>query len=427
MSDLTRRRFTASALTASLAALAVGGFAGSARADTRLRFFWWGNPERNKRTYEVVDLYQKQNSGITVDPETLGWDDYWPKMATQAAGKNLADVIQMDYRYLFEYARRGQIAPLDDFMGKELDLSHFNPKFLDSGKVDGKLYAVPWTSNSAACYYDADKLSELGMEPLKADWTWDDLKAICQNVKKAGIKNYWGVADKAPWEPMMEFFMRQRGKGLYDDEGRIGYDEADVADYFGLWEGLRQDGLVPPADITVQDTTLQKMPLTLGNALVDFAHSNQLVALQAMNQHQLGMNMLPNLPGGQPGQYMKPSMLISVSQNSDVKPAGAAFTNFLATSMDAAKVLRVERGVPGDEQVRDALITDADPIEKKMLDYLATVSHNVGPLPPPPPKGAGEIEKLLLRFYPRLAFGQMGVQDGAKEFYSNAQAILKRG
>lgn len=427
MNNLSRRRFTASALTASLAALAAGSFGRAAHAETRLRFFWWGNPERNKRTYAVVDLYQKQNSGVEIDPETLGWDDYWPKMATQAAGKNLADVIQMDYRYLFEYARRGQIAALDEFMGGKLDLSHFNPKFLDSGKVDGKLYAVPWTSNSAACYYDTDKAAELGIQPLKPDWTWDDLKSICQEVKKANQPNYWGVADKAQWEPMMEFFMRQRGKGLYDEEGKLGYTEDDVADYFGLWEGFRKDGLVPPADITVQDTTLQKMPLTLGNAMIDFAHSNQLVALQAMNKSQLGMNMLPNLKGGQPGQYMKPSMLISISQNSDVKPEGAAFVNFLATSMDAAKILRVERGVPGDEQVRDQLLQDADPIEKKMLDYLATVSHNVGPLPPPPPKGAGEIEKMLLRFYPRLAFGQMGVKDGAKEFYSNAEAILKRG
>ncbi len=35
------------------------------------------------------------------------WSDYWTKMATQVAGKNMADVIQMDYRYIAEYARRG--------------------------------------------------------------------------------------------------------------------------------------------------------------------------------------------------------------------------------------------------------------------------------------------------------------------------------
>ena len=38
-------------------------------------------------------------------------------MATQAASRNMADVVQMD-RYLYEYARRRRLEPLDEHMGK---------------------------------------------------------------------------------------------------------------------------------------------------------------------------------------------------------------------------------------------------------------------------------------------------------------------
>ena len=117
-------------------------------------------------------------------PRRIGWDDYWPKMATQASGRNMADVVQMDYRYLFEYARRNQLEPLDDYIGNGLDLSGFDDEFLDSGRVDGKLYAVPWTSNSIACYYDTDKLAELGVAMPDHSWTWDDLKQIAGEIKK---------------------------------------------------------------------------------------------------------------------------------------------------------------------------------------------------------------------------------------------------
>ena len=74
---------------------------------------------------------------VAIDPETYSWNDYWPKLATQAAGQNLPDVIQMDYRYIFEYARRGQLADLTPFVGKQIDLADFDPKQLESGKVDG--------------------------------------------------------------------------------------------------------------------------------------------------------------------------------------------------------------------------------------------------------------------------------------------------
>src|SRR6185312_4614413 len=110
-------------------------------ADESLRMIWWGNPDRDKRTNDVLALYTK-TTGAQVLPETYAWNDYWQKLATQAAGKNLPDLIQMDYRFIFEYARRRQLAALDDFMGKQLKLDTFDPNQLASGKVDDKLYGV---------------------------------------------------------------------------------------------------------------------------------------------------------------------------------------------------------------------------------------------------------------------------------------------
>jgi multiple sugar transport system substrate-binding protein len=183
---------------------------------------------------------------------------------------------------------------------------------------------------------------------------------------------------------------------------------------------------VPTPEITVRDTELSSMPLTTGNAAIDFAHSNQLVALQSLNPHQLGVNMFPNAADGKPGQYVKPSMLISVSATSPVKDEAVKFTSFLASDLDAAAILRVERGVPGDRRVREFLSEEVDPIEKMMIDYLAVVADNVSPLPPPPPQGAGEIEQMLLRMYPELTFKRLNVADAASEFHANAESVLRR-
>jgi multiple sugar transport system substrate-binding protein len=425
MSKLTRRQFSARVAGTALASTGFCTIGRSARAETTLRWFWWGNPERNKRTYAVVDLYDEKHPDVAIEAETISWDDYWAKMATQASGRNLADVVQMDYRYLFEYARRQQLEPLDGY--DSLDLSHFDESFLDSGRVDGKLYAVPWTSNSIACFYDQEKLAEFGVSMPDHTWTYDDLRSLAGEIKKQAPESYWGVADKGHWEPALECFLRQRGKALYDADGGLAYGEEDVADYFGLWQGMRDEGLVPTPEITFRDDAdLENMPLTTGMAAIDFAHSNQLVALQALNPRQLAMNMFPNQTGGQPGQYLKPSMLISVSATSQVKEEAVRFTSFLASDLEAAAILRVERGVPGDRRVVDFLAEEVDPQEKMMIDYLAIVADNVSPLPPPPPNGAGEIERMLLRMYPELTFGRLSVADAASQFYTTAESILRR-
>ncbi|MFI4997516.1 MAG: ABC transporter substrate-binding protein, partial [Hyphomicrobiales bacterium] len=120
--------------------VAMGHRPSSAQADLRLRMFWWGSKERAERTDKVNQLYQQKNPGVTVTGESLGWNDYWPRLATQTAGRNSADVIQMDYRYIFEYARRGALLPLDAHVGKSLDLGDFSKAAIDSGKVDAKIY-----------------------------------------------------------------------------------------------------------------------------------------------------------------------------------------------------------------------------------------------------------------------------------------------
>src|SRR5215470_2774311 len=79
---LTRRSMIAAA-AAGLASLAWPE--ARAQADTRLRMFWWGSKERAERTEKANQLFQKNHPGIAIAGETLGWTDYWPRVATQAA------------------------------------------------------------------------------------------------------------------------------------------------------------------------------------------------------------------------------------------------------------------------------------------------------------------------------------------------------
>lgn len=400
------------------------------QAQTRLRLLWWGSKERSDRTVRVNELYAKAHPGATVDGESLGWSDYWPKLATQVVGRNAPDVIQMDYRYLFEYARRGTLAAFDPFMPKILDIADFGAQATDVGRVNGKLYGVNFGSNSAGTVYNTKAFEVAGIAPPNADTTWDQLATIGEQMtKKSGRSDYYGVSDSGMREAILEIYLRQRGKQLYTADEKLGFDAGDIEAWLTMWDEMRQRKAIPPADVAAAyKDSVETSSLSLGKAALDFPHSNQLVAYQQMSRDPLAITMIPNLgTGSKPGQYLKPSQFLSIYARSQRLEEATRFVDFCVTDPEAGKVLGVERGVPASKAQRAAIAGSLDAVDKAQVDYIDLVSSRMGDNPPPPPKGAGEIALSLRRFNELVGFGRMKPREAAAQFVSDAKDVLDRG
>jgi multiple sugar transport system substrate-binding protein len=415
---------------AAVAALGALGGRGIAQSETRLRMFWWGSRERAERTDKTNRLYQDKNPGVTITGETLGWADYWPRLATQTAGRNAPDVIQMDYRYIYEYARRGALLALDPFVGKGLDLGDLSAAAIDSGKVDGKIYGVSLGLNSTAMMFDQGLIVSLGLKPPTHDMTWAQVGELALEITRAAKRpGFFGLFDGGRYEPALEVWLRQRGKALYTDDGKLGFDVTDIGEWLGFWQDLRKRGAIASAEVAALDMgELDTSLLTVGKTAMVFAHSNQLVGFQALVKSKLGMTMYPSGgTGAKYGQYLKPSMLLSVYARTRQPEAAVKLVDFYVASKDAGMILGVERGVPASAAVRKAVEPTLDELGNAMASYVAFVSDKVSALPVPPPQGAGEIQTVLRRVNEQIGFGRLSVADGAKQFIAEATAVLARG
>ena len=186
--------------------------------------------------------------------------------------------------------------------------------------------------------------------------------------------------------------------------------------------------MAPRADLQSQDSDgkMETSMLVTGRSLFGFSHSNQLVANQKLVPEEINITMIPNQKDGKPGQYLKPSMLLSIAETSGDKDAAAELLNFFITDKAANSILQIERGVSGDPAVRAEILPSLSETEKKIIDYLDTVATSVSPLPPPPPKNAGELDRALRPAWDAISFEQVTVEEGAKTYYDNAVAILAR-
>jgi multiple sugar transport system substrate-binding protein len=428
MPAFTRRHVLGGSAAALVAASTMGlnVGAGFAQSGTRLRAFWWGNPDRDKRTKAALDGY-KAKFGTDISAESLGWGDYWTKLSTQTAGGNAPDLIQMDYRYLFEYARRETLLALDAQIPKPLDLSTFGDAARSSGKVDGKLYGVALGTNSKAMVYDTTMFEKVGVKALEANWTWEDFAKISGEISKINPGKYWGSGDNSRWEQGFEHYLNQRGKLMYAADGKAAFTKDDVTAWFDLWDGLRKSGAVAPAEVGAGNTgAIDQYEVSRGTAAMSFANSNQVVAFQAIAKNKLAISTFPNLKGAASGHYLKPSMLMSISSKTKSPEEAAKVIQYLINDADGVKALGIERGVPPSSTAQAQLSPDLDDLGKMQVNYVAAVSKVAVALPPPPPKGAGEIEKLMLRVADTVAFGKASVKDGAAQFFTEAESILAR-
>ena len=61
-----------------------------------------------------------------------------------------------------------------------------------------------------------------------------------------------------------------------------------------------------------------------------------------------------------------------------------------------------------------------------MVDFISLRHDKVGPLPPAPPQGAGEIQTMLRRVNEQVGFGRLSVADGAKQFVAKRRPSWPR-
>ena len=119
-----------------------GGGGGGEDSGT-VRIYWWGGDLRQTMTEEALELFGAQNAEITVEPEYSEWTGYWDKLATQTAGGDMPDLLQMDEAYIDSYGARGSLLDLES-LGEALDLSAMDAKVLDTGRLaDGTLVGAP--------------------------------------------------------------------------------------------------------------------------------------------------------------------------------------------------------------------------------------------------------------------------------------------
>lgn len=404
----------------------------SSYAETvKLRVAWWGSQNRHDRTLKAIKLFEEQNPDIDIEPEFLGWNGYWEKMAAQAAGKNLPDVWQQDYAYLMLYANRGLLLDFYPYVkNATLNLNDVAQSAISGGIIDDKLYGINLGLNAPAVIYDPKLLAEAGVEEPSPDWTYEDYMAITTKLhKELGIYG----AQQFPiitYTHGFNIYLRQHGKKLYNAEGTaLGYEDNQLfADYFKMELELIKAGVIAPMDITKEiSTNIEEALIVNKKAAMSDLWSNQIVALESAAGRSIKMTVLPkDKDQVQEGLFLKPSMFFSVTKYTEHPEAAVKFVDFFTNNLECNKILMAERGVPISSRIREGLKPFMGGAQKEMFDYINLAAEHSSKISPPNPEGHNQIIDLYNNLHEMIAFEVISPEDAAKEFRTKANQILSK-
>jgi multiple sugar transport system substrate-binding protein len=386
---------------------------------------WWGGPARAEITQKVLDLYTQKHPNVTFETQWQGYSGYYDKINTSAAGRNAPDIIQIDNRVLREYSGKGVIAELDPWVGSTLKTDGVDPRLMDTGKVDGKLYAVPLASNTQSYVVDRTVVEPLGLLPPETGWaSWEEFGTWAAKVTEATGRTVWGVRDESADLGGFEFWLRQQGKNLYDGQ-KLGFTEDDAARWLEMWAGLRQQGAASPAEVAqpANSGDVTKNTVITKQTAVTYSWDNQFTEVQKATDHQL---MLVPLPGTPDGAYIRSSQYFTAYARSENAATAVDVINFFVNDPEAGAILGTERGIPPNDQVRAAIEPSFSDQLKYVMAYDERVTSQAGPTPPVPAQGDVQVRQLLITAAENAGFGRQTPREAAAELVTQATAELER-
>ncbi|PYI67951.1 ABC transporter substrate-binding protein [Arthrobacter livingstonensis] len=397
---------------------------GTAENPVTLRFSWWGNDSRAKTTLEVIKAFESENPGIKIKGENTEFSSYWDKMATQVAGGDTPDILAMSGSYPSEYSSRGVLLDLDK-VKDEIDTAKFAPGTVDLGQINGKQYTVTAGVNSMSMVVDPDVFKAAGVElPDDETWTWDDYQDIAAKITKNSPKGTFGTTPMAN-DSFLAVWARQGGEPLYSDDGKkLGISEARVTDWMKMNLDLQKSGGSPSASQVVEDGAAQPEQTLMGQGkqAMKVSWSNQM---NSYSGSDLVMMKLPS-ESAKGGAWLRSSMEYGISAKTKCPKATAKFLSYLVNSQDAGKLIKSDRGMPANLDVRAAVMPLLKANQKKEAAYLDRIAAMKLTPPTPFPAGSSATMEVLNRNLTDVLFEKATPEAAAKKFVEEVNLNLDK-
>jgi N,N'-diacetylchitobiose transport system substrate-binding protein len=319
---------------------------------------------------EAIAEFKAAHSGVEVDVQWIpveGRADKFSGAFNDPA--NAPDVAEFGNTDVASYVAAGAFSDLTADLQGWKEGADLLPTVLDTAKVNGKVYGLPWYTGIRALYYRTDVFTELGLKPPTS---LSELTATARQIR-AAKPDLYGISVGGKYTYAMLPFLWASGGDIAKQDGdkwtsALGTPEAKAG--VQAYADLIKPDICPPeqcANLTgtqsVQAFSGGKAAMTIGG---DFNH-------KAVEQGDVkGKYAVVPLPGTQPGS-IAPAFaggnLLGTFAASKKHGLSLEFIELLGGAKYQEKMYTAMGNLPTLSSVQQKVAT-ADPFLKPFVDTL---------------------------------------------------------
>ncbi len=283
----------------------------------------------------MYKAFHEKYPNITVEIETIAYDDYFTTMQTRISGGNAPDCFEMNIENFGAYASKGLLADLSD-----IDASTINKTALGAFNYDGIQYGLPENFSTVILVYNKDLFDKAGIDYPTNDWTREDVDKAAKAIRALG-DDIFGIYQPITYN---EFYKvaAQYGGSLISADGKS--FTIDSAENIAALESLVN---------RVQDTNVQPTPDQMGGmGDWDLFESGRLGMIPTgtwcFNTFTDACDFAWDICV-EPGQTKKAThffanaLVVNASASEEAQAAAKTWLTFLASSDETASI-RLEAG-----------------------------------------------------------------------------------
>jgi multiple sugar transport system substrate-binding protein len=321
---------------------------------------------------QVVSLYNQSHPGVHVKLLELPTSaDQQRTQLTQRlqAKSSECDVLGMDVIWTAEFASQGWLKDVTPAI--QARQTEFIPSTLNTAKINGKYWAVPFNTNAGLLYYNDKKISQ-------APTTWQQ---VLQMAKTDGGFGFQGQAYEGLTVDFLEMLYSAGGSVLSSDGKSATIDSSQAQQVLSFLQQGMKDKAIPQANLTYMEEESRN---AFQNGRVSILRNWPYVYSLAKQAHvPFKVEPLPTWQGGKAASVLG-GYNLGISTYSK-NPGGAlSFINF-ATGPAAQKKFFIKSSLPAvlTQTYTDPAVVKSQPFAPQLLKAVQNgVPRPVSPVYP---------------------------------------------
>lgn len=418
---------------AAAASLVLAGCGGSVDAvsgsngPVTLTFVSW-TPSTTTEFKTLADGFHAANPNVTVQMREYDAKNYDTQvMADLAAGKPLDVYVQKNLMNFYTYQSGNRLLDVSD-VTKGLSSRVGG---VDSYKVDGKAYAVPYRQDSWVLFYNKELFDKAGVAYPDGSWTWDDYanvsKQLTTKLKAAQVP---AVGDyQHTWQSTVQGFALAQTPNANLQSGDFSY----LKPYYQRTVDLQASGAqVSFIDATAKSTTYQAQfgrqhaaMMLMGTWFISTLLNQQTDGTS--DRFAWGMAPAPQLTSSTAGRSKTPvtfgdptGMGINPTISKDKLAAAKAFLAYAAGDQ-GAKALAGIGITPANAMTQQFFELKGMPTDD--LSKFAFATHDTKPENPALKHAAG-LQAILNDLHTSVMSGSKNVDDAISDAQTRARNVV---